>query len=504
MVKLPAHMRECRSRTSAAVLLAKGGMYERMRRMERKMEGQKREEIEGFLKKAGSFGIVPGLSNMEHLMEELGNPQEELSIVHIAGTNGKGSVGAMLDALLREAGFFVGRYSSPAVFSVEEQYQIDGKPIEEEERFRLLGQLSDACLRIEEKGLAHPTLFEVETAAAFLWFYQKKCQIVLLETGLGGRLDATNIIRKPLCSVITSVSMDHMKFLGNTLREIAGEKAGIIKAGCPVVTARQEPEALAVIKDVCKKKHSKLYDTEEVPANLRYEGETLVFDWNGYSHLELSLLGACQPENAVCALLTLDCLRESFLSGGTAFSKECIRRGLKGARWPGRFEIVSRKPLMVLDGAHNEDAAKKLRETLELGFTNRKIIYIIGVLADKEHDKMLRCLLPLAHSVYTVTPDSPRALSGEALCREASRYHQRVTCAPTLEKALVWALETARQTEESPKEKPEERAGRNTGSPGQEGKQPLILAFGSLSWLGGMKREMERIKKKEESGSDEL
>lgn len=450
----------------------------------RRMEQQKREEIEGFLKKAGSLGVVPGLSNMGHLMAELGEIQEELSIVHIAGTNGKGSVGAMLDAVLREAGFSVGRYSSPAVFSVEEQYQCNGEPIGEEERLLLLSELQGACRSLEAKGLHHPTLFEIETAAAFLWFYRKKCQIVLLETGLGGRLDATNIIKKPLCSVITSVSMDHMKFLGNTLPEIAAEKAGIIKKGCPVAVARQEPEALAVIKQTCKNKCSKLFYSDEAPTGIRYEGETLVFDWNRYSRLELSLLGACQPENAACALLTLDCL-------GKVFREEQIRRGLKAARWPGRFEIISRKPLMVIDGAHNEDAAKKLRKTLELGFTNRRIIYIIGVLADKEHDKMLRCLLPLASRVYTVTPDSPRALSGEVLCREAGRYHKQVAYAPTLKQALSQALEAAYRTEDSG-EKPGENSGRGAeGSLDQEGKQPLILAFGSLSWLGGMKREME-------------
>lgn len=524
-----------------------GKNTERMRRMEQ----EKREEIEVFLKKAASLGVVPGLSNMEHLMAELGDIQETLSIVHIAGTNGKGSVGAMLESVLVETGCLVGRYSSPAVFSVEEQYQIGGVPIEEEERFLLLAQLRDACRNLEAKGLAHPTLFEIETAAAFLWFYQKKCKIVLLETGMGGRLDATNVIRKPLCSVITSISMDHMKFLGNTLSEIAAEKAGIIKHGCPAVSARQEPLALAVIKETCKNECSKLYYPQTEPDHVRYEKERLVFDWEKYNNLELSLLGAYQLENAVCALLALKCLEEEgffpreeeeffpreekgsghgdvfskrpqlplvsdepgavFSKGpqlppvpGSLFSEAHIRRGLRNACWPGRFEVVSRAPLIVLDGAHNEDAAKKLRKTLELGFTNRKILYIIGVLADKEHEKMLRCLLPLAFRVCTVTPQSPRALPGEALCREARKYHEHVTCKDTAAEALKWALEEARGIGEASK-----REG--------TGQQAMILAFGSLFGLGILKQEIlamgfadkEKVEamdvgRQRESGSDEL
>lgn len=431
------------------------------------------KELDLFLEKARALGSVPGLANMRNLMEELDNIQEKLAVIHVAGTNGKGSVCAMLEQILRMSGCRVGRYSSPAVFCEEERYQINGTYINKETYCTILSEIAEACGRLTGRGLPHPTLFEIETALAFLWFYREDCQVVILETGMGGALDATNIIKKPLLSVITSISMDHMAFLGSTLSEIAAQKAGIIKEGCPVVTARQEPEVYEVLRAVCREKHADLVLAETgAVQNLRYEDGYLVFDWEEFSNLKLSLLGAYQPENAVCAIQAIHRLNGS----GFAIGDDTIRAALRNTVWPGRFEVISRSPLVVIDGAHNEDAAKKLLETLKLGFTNRKIIYIIGVFKDKEHEKMLSVMLPLAEKVYTVTPPGPRGLPGEILCAEAGKYHGNVQCAASVRAALEAAVQDAGQMTEV----------------GQLHK-PMILAFGSLSYLGELKGELARM-----------
>lgn len=483
-------------------------------------------EVEIFKKKAGTLGVVPGLDNMRHLMAEFGNIQDKLSVIHVAGTNGKGSVSAMLERVLRLGGYRTGLYSSPAVFFEEEKFRVNGEAIAKEELNGLFSEIAAACERLIRRGLNHPTLFEIETAAAFLWFYRQKCEIVILEVGFGGAMDATNIIKKPLCSVITSVSMDHMAILGDTLTKIAGEKAGIIKEGCPVVTARQQPEVYEVLKQVCRERHAALFgadtevlfteDTEEgalaetdsggfsspdgthmrrrKAASARYRDGYLCFDWEGYSCLQLSLLGAYQVENGMCVVRTLEVLAGL----GFPVGESTLREGLRTTIWPGRFEVISRKPLFVMDGAHNADAAKKLRQTLELGFTNYRIIYIIGVLRDKEHEKILKCLLPLAEMVYTVTPDSPRALSGEELCREAGKFHGDVSFAGSVRNALELALAKAKEWEGSVEAAgtPDENRDREPevkqdGRPG--GQPPMILAFGSLSYLGELKREFEKL-----------
>lgn len=432
------------------------------------------KELDLFLEKARALGSVPGLTNMRNLMEELGNIQEKLAVIHVAGTNGKGSVCAMLEQILRMSGCRVGRYSSPAVFCEEERYQINGVYINKEVYRAILSEIAEACGRLTGRGLPHPTLFEIETALAFLWFYREGCRVVILETGMGGALDATNIIKKPLLSVITSISMDHMAFLGSTLSEIATQKAGIIKEGCPVVTARQEPEVYEVLRAVCREKHADLVLAETgAVQNLRYEDGYPVFDWEEFPNLKLSLLGAYQPENAVCAIQAIHRLNGS----GFAIGDDTIRAALRNTVWPGRFEVISRSPLVVIDGAHNEDATKKLLETLKLGFTNRKIIYIIGVFKDKEHEKMLSVMLPMAEKVYTVTPPGPRGLPGEILCAEAGKYHENVQCAASVRAAL-------------------EAAVRDAGQMTEEGQlhKPMILAFGSLSYLGELKGALARIR----------
>ena len=364
------------------------------------------EQARAYAVNVSRSGSILGLDSIENLMHELGDIQEQLKIIHIAGTNGKGSTGAYLERVLIEAGYRVGRYSSPAVFDPMEVWRINLQSMSHEEYADIMEQVKCACDRMVEKGMEHPTIFEVETAMAFLYFYQKKCDYVLLEVGMGGRTDATNLIRKPVCSVITSVSMDHMQFLGNTLTEIAQAKAGIIKKDCPVVTIMQKAEA--------EKQHARLSVADV--SKVSVENDTLSeikFDYPGLGTVTTRLTGTYQVENC--------CLAVTVLKEVLGIADQTILDGIQNTVWTGRFEVIGEQPLFIIDGAHNEDAALQLSASVEKYFTNIPITYIIGVLADKEHKKVLEAMLPYAGAVFTVTPDNPRAMRAEELASEAEK-----------------------------------------------------------------------------------
>ena len=439
------------------------------------------DEAVEFADSTKKYGSILGLESIRNLMQELGNVQEQLHIIHVAGTNGKGSVCAFLSAALTEAGYRVGRYNSPAVFERREVFRIGETMISKEEYATVFERVQTACEVLTKRGCPHPTVFEVETAAAFLWFYEKKCDLVLLETGMGGETDATNLITHPVCSVLTSIGMDHMQYLGNTIEEIAKVKAGIIKKGCPVVALKQGDSVCEVIKNKAEECGSRCV-LVEVPQYMQEApiwGTTLQDARYGSVHTALG--GVWQRENLSLALAVLKLLEESDYS----ITKEAVQSGIAKTIWHGRYEVLQteplfiidgahnpiaakrlkEQPLLVIDGAHNEDAAKKLRETLEMGFTKYKIIYIIGVLADKEHEKMLRLLLPEAKAVFTVTPDSPRALDGEILAKEARKYADNIWYVPDIGKAVKMAKETAKESD-------------------------VILAVGSLSYLKEVKKAL--------------
>lgn len=442
--------------------------------------GEMRSETEvwAYLEQISGSGIVMGLESMRELMAELGDIQDALKIVHVAGTNGKGSVCTLVSSILGRAGIRVGKYTSPAVFDRKEQYQVNGQNIAAHELVEVFSEVRRACANLIAKGRRQPTVFEVETAAAFLWFYRQRCQVVVLETGMGGETDATNIIEHPLVSVLTSISMDHVKFLGNDLVQIAQIKAGIIKEGCRVVAVKPGQEEIRkVIEAACRKKQAVLsYSDAGKACHIRQciqGGEMRQYfsyplcgtEKKEYSEVELFMMGCYQIENAVCAIETVKALRDC----GLSIRDEEILAGISKARWEGRFSVLCRQPMVVIDGAHNADAAKKLAETLKRGFTNRKIIYIIGVLADKAHEEMMEIMLPLAQKVYTVTPDHPRAMGGQALAAEAAKYHACVSYCLTVEEAVDKAVSDA----------------------GQE--NSLILAFGSLSYLADLRRAAREI-----------
>ena len=405
------------------------------------------------LKKRGS---VPGLDAIEGLLEELGHPEDKLKIVHIAGTNGKGSIFAYLSSILIAAGFKVGRYISPTISYYEERFQINGEYITKDELARLYNIVEEAMKREEEKTGLKPTLFEVETAISFLYFKEEKVDYALIEVGMGGRMDATNVIRHPELTVISSISYDHQAFLGDTLEEIAWQKAGIIKESCPVVLSENSDEVCKVIEQEATKKKVKCIEIKptdyEVLSETPY-GSTFLWKEQRY---ETKLPGRHQVSNAVTALASSEYLfRKDYEKNNArkAIAEELDEMNVKSAQqggiirtcWPGRLEVLKKEPLFYRDGAHNPDGAKKLAAFLQKYFTNKKIIYIMGVLKDKEYKKMLRYLMPMAKEVYVFKPKNERGLSAQILADTIKEVADvSVTIESDVNAAVFRALDTAK------------------------------------------------------------
>ena len=405
------------------------------------------------LKKRGS---VPGLDAIEGLLEELGHPEDNLKVVHIAGTNGKGSIFAYLSSILIAAGFKVGRYISPTISCYEERFQINGEYITKDELARLYNIVEEAMKREEEKTGLKPTLFEVETAISFLYFKEEKVDYALIEVGMGGRMDATNVIRHPELTVISSISYDHQAFLGDTLEEIAWQKAGIIKESCPVVLSENSDEVCKVIEQEATKKKVKCIEIKptdyEVLSETPY-GSTFLWKEQRY---ETKLPGRHQVSNAVTALAASEYLfRKDYEKNNArkAIAEELDEMNVKSAQqggiirtcWPGRLEVLKKEPLFYRDGAHNPDGAKKLAAFLKKYFTNKKIIYIMGVLKDKEYKKMLRYLMPMAKEVYVFKPKNERGLSAQILADTIKEVADvSVTIESDVNAAVFRALDTAK------------------------------------------------------------
>lgn len=406
-------------------------------------------------------GIVLGLESMERLTRRMGSPQDAQKFVHIAGTNGKGSVLSFVSTILRQAGYRTGRYSSPAVFSDLEKLQVNGRPISKADFVRGMEAVREAAERMEAEGYPYPTAFEAETALAFWYFREKKCDIVVLETGMGGALDATNIITTTVAATLTPISMDHMGMLGESLSEIAAQKAGIIKAHCQVVSALQRPEAMECIEAVCNEKKAVLSVVEmDKLKKIRYGVEKQSFDYKEYKKLMISLAGSYQIENAALAVEVIEILERC----GFPVSEKALRTGLAEAVWKGRFTILAKKPYFIIDGAHNEAAAQKLKETVTFHFTNKKIITIMGILKDKEYEKIVELTAPLAQQIITVTtPGNQRAFPAYELAGVIREYNPNVTAADSLQEAVEMSYLLADA-------------------------DSVILAFGSLSYLGELSK----------------
>lgn len=366
-------------------------------------------EAQNYLEKVRSQkGIVLGLDTMRHLMAKLNNPQDKVKFIQIAGTNGKGSTAAYLTSILSEAGIKVGRYTSPAVFSSTEQYFACGSCISESEYAKGMTAVAEAAASLDGET---PTAFEQETALAFWYFAKKGCELAILEAGLGGDMDATNIVTTTVCSIITSISMDHCRILGNKISEIAAHKAGIIKPGAPIICIEQREDAMEPIRAAAKAADTPLYEVhrDEVRQIFSDKRESIVF-FREFENLHLKMLGSCQPENAALAVQAASVLSRSY-----PIEKKHIYDGIEKTRWGGRFELHSGSPDIILDGAHNPDGIRRLRESVNQMVGAVPICYVCGVLADKDYEKEIEILFGRASNVFTVTPPSPRAMKSTDL-----------------------------------------------------------------------------------------
>lgn len=427
------------------------------------------QEALAFLEYAGECAGDMGLEAIGNLLEELGNPQKKLKFVHVGGTNGKGSVAAYMSYMLAAAGYRVGRYISPTIFDYRERIQTlelekgqyKSKYISKENVGKWMESIKKAYKKLKTEGKALPSPFEIETVMGFLEFLERDCHIVVLEVGLGGRIDATNIIEKAECTVFTSISLDHTDFLGDTLAKIAEEKAGIIKSGGNVAAYDYEYESARenrhdTITPVLKKKAKEMHadiafaDFSAITEEKHSLGG-ISFGYKSFGSFTSSLLGMHQVKNAVVAIEGARLLEKK----GWNITNEHMREGIFAAKWRGRFEIIGEKPVYIVDGAHNPDAAKNLRQSIDCYLPGKKILYIMGILADKDYKTVLSYVGGRADKIITITPDNQRALPADKLRECALHYCSCVVEGGTMEQALRMARE-------------------------QESEYDVILIFGSL------------------------
>lgn len=389
------------------------------------------------------FGSRLGLDSIGSLLENLGNPQDGLKFIHLAGTNGKGSTSAYLSSCLMEAGYRVGLFTSPFLERFNERIVLNGKDIPDSDMGSLTAKIRKAANKMVEDGLEHPTTFEIVTALAFLYYEQEKPDYVVLEVGLGGRFDSTNIIKESLASVITTIDFDHINELGDTLGKIAYQKAGIIKQGGLVISYPQDEEVVEVLKDVSKEmKAELLFSTDAI--KIKEENDYgSKFDYK-YGKTELkdmktSMIGEYQIFNASLAITTLLVLRDKNLVNIT---DEEIYEGILKTKWKGRLEVLKRDPIFLIDGAHNPQGVENLSKALEL-FDYRKLILGVSILKDKDVDTMLSSLIPLADTVIATEINMPRKLLASDLGEKIKTYDKEVYVEADIKKAILKAIEIA-------------------------------------------------------------
>lgn len=348
----------------------------------------------------------PGLERIRILCEALGDPQDSLKFIHIAGTNGKGSFCSMFSSVLRAAGYTVGTYTSPYILRFNERMSVNGEDISDDELCDIIERIRPIADGMTDK----PTEFELITAAAFLYFYEKKCDLVVLECGLGGRLDSTNIIKAPLLSVITGIALDHTSVLGDTVEQIAAEKAGIIKQGSPCLWCGSDEKAFNIIKQKADSISSPLYCVDRSAAEIKeFSLSGTVFGYKSYKDIKINLLGEYQIDNAVNVLNAVDILK----SKGVTISDSAVRSGMEKARWHSRFEIINRSPLIIADGSHNPEGVVSAVKSVKRYFGSKKVNILTGVMRDKDYSFIAKEISSVANRVYCITPDNPRALPAE-------------------------------------------------------------------------------------------
>lgn len=414
------------------------------------------EEAINFIHSTYKFGSKLGLENMRILLDLMDNPQKKLKFIHVAGTNGKGSTTAMIGSIIQEAGLKVGIYTSPYIQRFTERMRVGNEEITAEKLAKITEYVKEKISIMIDRGHNHPTEFEVVTAIAFQYFLDEKCDIVVLEVGLGGRFDATNIIESPEVAVITSISLDHTAILGDTLSKIAFEKAGIIKEYSKVILYEQSEEVEAVIKETCidKKAELNIVDFDEL-TSMEYDMFGQSFDYEIYSNMHISLLGDHQLKNACVAIKAVEKLK----ANGWPISNEAIKDGLKKAKWAGRLEVLSYNPLFLIDGAHNEDGARALVAAIKKYFPAKKVTFIFGMLKDKDYHSVISLASTVADKFIAVTPPNERALPSDILMSILSKYCNNVSKSDTIEEAVNIAKK-------------------------EWSEDSLICAFGSLYYIG--------------------
>lgn len=396
--------------------------------------------VTAFINKAKKFGSRLDLTRIQKLCDLLGNPEKQCKFVHIAGTNGKGSTSIFIENILVAAGYKTGLFTSPFIYEFNERIQINNVPISDEQLMDVMENIVAATDKMLAEGYEHPTEFELITAAAFCYFAQQKCDLAVLEVGLGGMLDSTNVINDPLACVITSISYDHMEYLGNQLAEIAKNKCGIIKPGRPVVCYPfQKDEALFVIRAQAEKQKSRLVIADVDDLTVEQTGLWgSTFRYHGLQ-CSIGLVGEYQVYNAITAISAVQLLQEQ----GYVISDEMIQNGLKAAKWPARFEILNRCPVVIADGSHNEDGMRVFVDAVKKSLHEKNVICVFGMLKDKEYGKCLALLSDISNTIIVTEVDSPRAETAERLALEAKKYFSNVFEKPDNTEAVLAAKNMA-------------------------------------------------------------
>ena len=406
-------------------------------------------------------GSIPGLGRTQELLEKMGNPEKKLKFVHIAGTNGKGSTAAMTASILRKAGYRTGLYTSPYIYRFHERIQVDGVEISDED----LTEITEYVKPLADSMAQSPTEFELVCCIAFEYFYRKKCEIVVLEVGMGGAWDATNVIEVPEVAVITNIGLDHTEYLGDTVEKIAETKSGIFKPHGHGVVYRSTPSVEAVYERVCAERDVSLRKADFDGLVLKaHTLEGQVFDCGSRKNLVLPLLGDHQLHNASVVLSIADTL----IGEGWKISEQNIYDGIRDVRWPGRFDIVCRKPLFIIDGGHNPQCIEALVKNIRDYLAGKKVIALTGVLADKDYADMYKPVMPLVDRFVCITPPNPRKLEAEQLARYLRQAGAQAQASESILDGVKKAMELA-------------------------GKDGVVLCFGSLYSIGGIRDALKDL-----------
>ena len=396
------------------------------------------DEALAFIHKVNPMFCNPGLERINALCQTLGNPQDSLKFIHVAGTNGKGSTSSMLSSTLRSAGYRVGLYTSPFILRFNERIRVDGEEIPDGDLARMTERIRPIAETMEDK----PTEFELITAIAFDYFKERGCDVVVLECGLGGRFDATNVIKTSILSLITGISKDHVAILGDSIEKIAWEKAGIIKPSVPVIFGGEDEVAREVIAKEAKENCSPFYTVDHKKIKIKSADLSgSEFDFGDYEGIKIKLLGLYQPRNAAMVLSAVNQLKEE----GLYIPDEAVRDGLLKARWAARFEIVNENPTIIFDGSHNAEGISAAKESVIRYFGQEKVIVISGVLKDKEYEKIAEDIAEIASEVFAITPENPRALDAQKYAEVIKEKGAAATSCEGIEEALSKAIGTAKK-----------------------------------------------------------